>query len=62
MKVTTAQMQNAFKMVIKSLLLLLFYCNEMFSKSPRMMGGFSAPNACIGFNEEDDRFICELCF
>ena len=39
-----------------------FYCNEMFSKSPRMMSGFSAPNACIRCNEEDDRFICDLCF
>ncbi|CAK8698551.1 unnamed protein product [Clavelina lepadiformis] len=46
-----------------------FYCNEMYSKSSENDGWIQcskcmrwAHEACSGCNEEDDNFICELCF
>ncbi|CAK8692599.1 unnamed protein product [Clavelina lepadiformis] len=46
-----------------------FYCNEIYSKSFENDGWIQCSKcmrwvheACSGCNEEDDNFICELCF
>ncbi|CAK8692264.1 unnamed protein product [Clavelina lepadiformis] len=46
-----------------------FYCNELYSKSSENDGWIQcskcmrwAREACSGCNEEDENFICELCF